>query len=246
MTDADSVLKTVALRKNYRSGVLEVMALCGVNLEVERGEFVSIMGPSGCGKTTLLQILGGLARPTSGRIYIDGIDLTVVNDTERTRIRREKIGFVFQRFNLLSTLTVQGNIEIARHIYGGPPLDREEISDLLEIVSLRHKLEYKPLELSVGEQQRVAIARALVNKPAIILADEPTGNLDSRNSEQVLRLLSDLNREKNQTIVMITHDSQGAQKGSRVVEMLDGQILRSEATALLKDGEESSSAVRSL
>ena len=239
MTDADSVLKTVALRKNYRSGVLEVMALCGVNLEVERGEFVSIMGPSGCGKTTLLQILGGLARPTSGRIYIDGIDLTVVNDTERTRIRREKIGFVFQRFNLLSTLTVQGNI-------GGPPLDREEISDLLEIVSLRHKLEYKPLELSVGEQQRVAIARALVNKPAIILADEPTGNLDSRNSEQVLRLLSDLNREKNQTIVMITHDSQGAQKGSRVVEMLDGQILRSEATALLKDGEESSSAVRSL
>ncbi len=246
MTDADTVLKTVELRMTYLSGALEVPALRGVDLEIERGEFVSIMGPSGCGKTTLLHMLGGLARPTSGRIYVDDIDLTAVTDAERTRIRRDKIGFVFQGFNLLPTLTVQGNIEIARQIYGGPQLGRDEIGDLLGIVRLRHKLEYKPLDLSAGEQQRVAIARALVNKPAIILADEPTGNLDSRNSEQVLRLLSDLNREKKQTIVMITHNPQAAHMSRRVVEMLDGQVLRSEAAELVKEREAASSAVRSL
>ena len=225
MTERPSVLKTVALRKVYLTGSLDVPALRGIDIDVLAGEFVSIMGPSGCGKTTLLQILGGLSKPTSGHVYVDGVDLASISDSELTKMRCLKIGFVFQRFNLLPTLTVQGNLEIARQIYGGPPVSRQEAGDMLEIVHLRHKLDYKPLELSVGEQQRVAIARALVNKPAILLADEPTGNLDSRNSEQVLRLLSDLNRERQQTIAMITHNPQAAEMGNRIIEMLDGQIV---------------------
>jgi putative ABC transport system ATP-binding protein len=225
MTERASVLKTVAVRKVYHTGSLDVPALQGIDLDIKKAEFVSIMGPSGCGKTTLLQILGGLSRPTSGHVFVDSVDLAAISDSARTQLRCRKIGFVFQRFNLLPTLTVQGNIEIARQIYGGRPVSRGEVGDLLEIVHLRHKLDYKPLELSVGEQQRVAIARALVNQPSIILADEPTGNLDSRNSEQVLGLLADLNREKGQTIVMITHNPQAAEMGNRIVEMLDGQIV---------------------
>lgn len=225
MTERPSILKTVALRKVYRTGSLDVPALQGIDLDVLAGEFVSIMGPSGCGKTTLLQILGGLSKPTSGYVSVDGVDLASISDSELTKMRCLKIGFVFQRFNLLPTLTVQGNLEIARQIYGGPPVSRQEVGDMLEIVHLRHKLDYKPLELSVGEQQRVAIARALVNKPAILLADEPTGNLDSRNSEQVLRLLFDLNRERQQTIAMITHNPRAAEMGNRIIEMLDGQIV---------------------
>ncbi len=224
MSQRAAVLKTIALRKVYRTGSLDVPALQGIDIDIKAGEFVSIMGPSGCGKTTLLQILGGLSSPTSGQVFIDGVDLGSISDAQRTRMRCLKIGFVFQRFNLMPTLTVQGNIEIARQIYGGERIHRDEVGDLLEIVHLRHKLDYKPLELSAGEQQRVAIARALVNNPAIILADEPTGNLDSRNSEQVLRLLADLNREKQQTVVMITHNPQAAEMGNRVIEMLDGQI----------------------
>lgn len=245
MSQRPAILKTVALRKVYRTGSLDVPALQGIDIEIKAGEFVSIMGPSGCGKTTLLQILGGLSRPTSGQVFIDGVDLAGISDAERTRLRCRKIGFVFQRFNLLPTLTVQGNIEIARQIYGGEPVTRDEVGDLLEIVHLRHKLDYKPLELSVGEQQRVAIARALVNKPSIILADEPTGNLDSRNSEQVLRLLSDLNREKHQTIVMITHNPEAAEMGNRTIEMLDGQI-RSHGTVaeLVEEPEQARSQAR--
>ena len=225
MIERSSVLKTVALRKVYRTGSLDVPALQGIDMDIQAGEFVSIMGPSGCGKTTLLQILGGLSKPTAGHVYVEGVDLGSISDSGRTKLRCLKIGFVFQRFNLLPTLTVQGNLEIARQIYGGPPVSRQEVGDMLEIVPLRHKLDYKPLELSAGEQQRVAIARALVNKPAILLADEPTGNLDSHNSEQVLRLLADLNREKGQTIVMITHNLQAAEIGDRIIEMLDGQIV---------------------
>ena len=244
MSQRAAVLKTIALRKVYKTGSLDVPALQGIDLEIKAGEFVSIMGPSGCGKTTLLQILGGLSSPTSGQVFIDGIDLASVSDAQRTRMRCLKIGFVFQRFNLMPTLTVQGNIEIARQIYGGEPIHREEVGDLLEIVHLRHKLDYKPLELSVGEQQRVAIARALVNTPAIILADEPTGNLDSRNSEQVLRLLSDLNREKRQTIVMITHNPQAAEMGNRIIEMLDGEIRSHGTVAELVEPEQARSQAR--
>ena len=243
MSQRAAVLKTIALRKVYKTGSLDVPALQGIDLEIKAGELVSIMGPSGCGKTTLLQILGGLSSPTSGQVFIDGVDLASVSDAQRTRMRCLKIGFVFQRFNLMPTLTVQGNIEIARQIYGGE-IHREEVGDLLEIVHLRHKLDYKPLELSAGEQQRVAIARALVNNPAIILADEPTGNLDSRNSEQVLRLLSDLNREKQQTIVMITHNPQAAEMGNRVIEMLDGEIRSHGTVAELVEPEQARSQAR--
>ena len=225
MADYQTILKVIDLRKTYKVGKVGVPALRGVNLEIAAGEFVSIMGPSGCGKSTFLHLLGGLARPTEGRIILDGVDLTTISDGERTRLRRDKIGFVFQRFNLLPTLTVQGNLEIARQIFGNGLPNKEEIAGQLEIVGLADKIHHRPLELSVGEQQRVAIARALVNKPALILADEPTGNLDSENSRQVLDLLVRLNREQNQTIVMITHNPQAAEIGHRTVEMLDGRVV---------------------
>jgi putative ABC transport system ATP-binding protein len=223
--DRRTIVRVSDLRMTYSVGKVEIPALRGVNVEIEEGEFVSIMGPSGCGKSTFLHLMGGLAQPTSGTIVLDGVDLTKVSDSERTRIRREKIGFVFQRFNLLPTLTVQGNIEIARQIFGNGLPSRDEIVRLLEIVGLEKKLHHRPLELSVGEQQRVAIARALINKPALILADEPTGNLDSRNSQQVLDLLVELNTHKNQTIVMITHNPQAAEVGDRTIEMLDGRVV---------------------
>lgn len=222
---ATMILKTVDLRMTYKVGKVEVPALRGVSIQIQRGEFVSIMGPSGCGKSTLLHLMGGLARPTSGKVFVDGTELTGLKDAERTRLRREKMGFVFQRFNLFPTLTVQGNIEIARQIYGNGHLGRQEALELLDIVGLGHKLHHKPLELSVGEQQRVAIARALVNKPGIILADEPTGNLDSQNSQLVLELLAELNRDLKQTIVMITHNPQAAEVGDRLIEMLDGRVV---------------------
>jgi putative ABC transport system ATP-binding protein len=209
----------------FRAGRLEVPALRGVNIEVDRGEFVSIMGPSGCGKSTLLHLLGGLARPTSGRIFVDGVEMSVASDTERTRTRREKIGFVFQRFNLLPTLTVRGNLEIARQIQGEKPPPRERLMELLEMVGLPHKVQMKPLELSAGEQQRIAIARALVNSPAILLADEPTGNLDSVNSGLILDLFKGLNRRLGQTILMITHNPEAAAVTHRRVEMRDGRVI---------------------
>lgn len=220
-----TILKVIDLRKVYKVGKVEIPAVRGVNIEIATGEFVSIMGPSGCGKSTFLHLLGGLAQPTEGKIILDGQDLTTIGDGERTRLRREKIGFVFQRFNLLPTLTVQGNIEIARQVFGNGIPSKKEIALLLEIVGLDHKMHHRPLELSVGEQQRVAIARALINKPSLILADEPTGNLDSQNSRQVLDLLAQLNRQQNQTIVMITHNPQAAEVGHRIIEMLDGRVV---------------------
>jgi putative ABC transport system ATP-binding protein len=220
-----TILKTEDLRMVFRAGRLEVPALRGVNIEVDRGEFVSIMGPSGCGKSTLLHLLGGLARPTSGRIFVDGVEMSVASDTERTRTRREKIGFVFQRFNLLPTLTVRGNLEIARQIQGEKPPPRERLMELLEMVGLPHKVQMKPLELSAGEQQRIAIARALVNSPAILLADEPTGNLDSVNSGLILDLFKGLNRRLGQTILMITHNPEAAAVTHRRVEMRDGRVI---------------------
>ncbi|MEE9263214.1 MAG: ABC transporter ATP-binding protein [Vicinamibacteria bacterium] len=238
MESTGSILKVVDLRKIYKVGKVEVPALRGVNVEIKAGEFVSIMGPSGCGKSTLLHLMGGLARPSSGKVILDGEDLSLTNDAERTRLRRKKIGFVFQRFNLLPTLTVQGNLEIARQIFGNGRAGGREIAELMDIVGLTHKLHHKPLELSVGEQQRVALARALVNHPAIILADEPTGNLDSENSRQVLELLVDLNRKSKQTIVMITHNPEAAEVGHRVIEMLDGRVVdHANAPHLVNTGE---------
>jgi putative ABC transport system ATP-binding protein len=213
----------------YHVGAQEVRALCGVDIAVQAGEFAAIMGPSGCGKSTLLNLLGGLARPTAGRVIVDGTEISVAGDAERTRVRREKIGFVFQRFNLLPTLTVRGNLEIARQIQGQPAPSRERLQELLERVGLPHKEQMKPLDLSAGEQQRIAIARALVNSPAILLADEPTGNLDSVNSALILGLFKDLNQRQGQTILMITHNPEAAAVANRTIQMRDGRVVEGAA-----------------
>jgi putative ABC transport system ATP-binding protein len=229
------ILQTVDLRMVYHVGHVEVEALRGVDIEVAKGEFVSIVGPSGCGKSTLLHLLGGLARPTSGKILVDGQEISASTDRERTTVRREKIGFVFQRFNLFPTLTVQGNLEIARQIQGLGVPPRERLLEILEMVGLPHKIGMKPLDLSAGEQQRIAIARALVNEPAIVLADEPTGNLDSVNSTLILDLFRDLNRRLGQTIMMITHNPEAAAVGHRTIEMKDGQVVSHGLADLLRD-----------
>jgi putative ABC transport system ATP-binding protein len=220
----NKAIETINLSMTYRTGKIGVPALQNVSFTVDRGEFIAIMGPSGCGKSTLLHLLGGLLLPTGGRIFIDGIDISALSDAERTTVRREKIGFVFQRFNLLPTLTAKGNIELAKKIHGNGSLSRNGISEVLDILGLAGKINARPVELSGGEQQRVAIARALINQPSIILADEPTGSLDSKNAHTVLRMLQTLNEKLKQTIVMITHDSEAASIASRVIEMKDGRI----------------------
>lgn len=219
------ILQTENLVMTYRVGKVDVHALRGVNLSVEAGEFVAIMGPSGCGKSSLLHILGGLLKPTSGRVIVEGEDLATVSDAERTDIRRRKIGFVFQRFNLFPTLTAEGNLKLAEHIHGDSRENTELRREVLRLLRLENKMRHKPLELSGGEQQRVAIARAVINHPAIVLADEPTGNLDSENSDIVLKMLVQLNRELKQTIVMITHNPEAAAVANRTIQMRDGQIV---------------------
>jgi len=221
----EPILKTSDLRMVFHVGKLDVHALRGVDVQVQKGEFVAIMGPSGCGKSTLLHLLGGLARPTSGHIFVDGVEISTADDAERTAIRRDKIGFVFQRFNLLPTLTVRGNLEIARQVQGNGTLPRERLIQMLEMVGLPHKIQMKPLDLSAGEQQRIAIARALINEPAIVLADEPTGNLDSVNSGLILDLFRELNARLGQTIMMITHNPEAAAVAHRIIEMKDGRVL---------------------
>lgn len=222
------ILKTENLVMTYRVGKVDVQALRGVNLSIETGQFVSIMGPSGCGKSTMLHILGGLLQPTGGRVIVDSEDLATMSDAARTDMRRRKIGFVFQRFNLFPTLSAEGNLKLAEQIHGNgrSKADEETRREILRLLKLENKMRHKPLELSGGEQQRVAIARAIINRPAIILADEPTGNLDSENSVIVLEMLQKLNRELGQTIVMITHNPEAAQVASRIVEMRDGQIVK--------------------
>lgn len=224
-----SILRTENLQMTYRVGKVDVHALRGVDLAVAPGEFVSIMGPSGCGKSTLLHVLGGLLQPTSGKVLVDGEDLAAMSDAARTDLRRRKIGFVFQRFNLFPTLTAEGNLKLAEHIHGRgnhTPEDAVRRREVLQLLRLENKMRHKPLELSGGEQQRVAIARAIITNPAIILADEPTGNLDSENSEIVLEMLRKLNRELNQTIVMITHNPEAATVANRTIEMRDGHVVR--------------------
>lgn len=214
------------LQMIYRVGKVDVPALRGVSLTVKSGEFLAIMGPSGCGKSTLLHLLGGLLRPTCGRIFIDGVDVASVSDAERTEIRRRKMGFVFQRFNLLPTLTAIDNIELAREIQGnGHIRNLQTTKEILGLLGIADKMHHKPSELSGGEQQRVAIARSVVSRPAILLADEPTGNLDTDNSQMVLQMLQELNVKYGQTVVMITHDPEAASTASRIVEMRDGKIL---------------------
>ena len=220
-----NAIETVDLNMTYRSGNVDVPAVQDVNLTVKNGEFIAIMGPSGCGKTTLLHLLGGLLQPTGGKILIDGIDISELADAERTALRRKKIGYVFQRFNLLPTLTARGNIELAKKIHGNGfehPIGADKI---FEMLGLSGKENSRPLELSGGEQQRVAIARAVINRPSIILADEPTGSLDSRNSRTVLEMLRNLNETLGQSIVIITHDADAASTADRVIEMKDGRIF---------------------
>jgi putative ABC transport system ATP-binding protein len=212
------------LRKIFRVGEVDVQALRGVDLDVQRGEFVSIIGPSGSGKSTLFYILGGLMPPTSGSIHIARRDLLGMTDVQRTELRKTSVGFVFQKYNLLPTLTARDNIEIARDIAGKDgPLD-PSFTEGLNLLGIAGRLDHKPRALSGGEQQRVAIARAIVNQPAILLADEPTGNLDTENSTAVLGLLRGLNERLGQTILMITHNPEAAAYGHRIVKMRDGRI----------------------
>ena len=222
---AETIIHIRDLHKVYRVGDIDVAALRGANLDVPRGEFLAVVGPSGSGKSTLFHILGGLAQPTSGTVVVDGEDLAALGDSGRTRLRRNKVGFVFQRYNLLPTLTALGNIQIARHISGRKgPLDNGFL-ELLKMLRIEHRLDHKPRALSGGEQQRVAIARALVNHPAILLADEPTGNLDTENALTVLEVLRDLNQRLGQTILMITHNPEAASFAHRTARMRDGRFL---------------------
>src|ERR671938_1150541 len=220
-----TILKAENLSKVYRVGSVDVPALRGVSLDVEEGEFVAIMGPSGCGKSTMLHLLGGLLTPTSGRIIIDDEDLTAASDAKRTDIRRRKIGFVFQRFNLFPTLTAEGNLRLAESMQTNGKDDPQRRREVLRLLRLEDKMHHKPLELSGGEQQRVALARAVVTRPALVLADEPTGNLDSENSAIVLNMFQEMNYRFNQTIIMITHNPEAAAMCRRIVQMRDGQIV---------------------
>ena len=228
------VLETIDLKMIYHVGKVDVPALRGVNMQIREGEYVAIMGPSGCGKSTFLHIVGGMLQPTSGRVRIDGEEMTEMTDAARTDVRRRKIGFVFQRFNLFPTLSAEGNLKLAERIHDqqrngqGDAARRREV---LRLLRLEDKMHHKPLELSGGEQQRVAIARAIITRPAILLADEPTGNLDTENSQVVLDMLRNLNSEFGQTIVMITHNPEAARLTDRIIEMRDGQVVATRTRA---------------
>ena len=220
-----SILMTQGLRKVYGAGDTEVRALDGVDLSVGQGEFVAIVGTSGSGKSTLLHMLGGLDRPTAGKVFVDGNDIFALRDDALTIFRRRKIGFVFQAYNLVPVLSVYENIVLPIELDGGAP-DRAYIDEIARTLGLESKLQSLPSQLSGGQQQRVAIARALATKPAIILADEPTGNLDSRTSQDVLGLMKVTGEKFGQTIVMITHNEEIAQLAQRIVRIEDGRIVR--------------------
>jgi putative ABC transport system ATP-binding protein len=222
------IIQAENVTKVYRIGKVDVPALRGVSFSVEKGEFVTIVGPSGSGKSTLFYILGGLTRATSGRVTIDGADFAQLSDAQRTEMRKRKIGFVFQKFNLLPTLTAKGNIEIAREIAGKNGVDKKLFDQVTQMLGISGRLDHRPSELSGGEQQRVALARAVVNGPALILADEPTGNLDSQNSDIVLKMLRDANKQFGQTVLMITHNPEAAEIGDRIIHMRDGLIVSAE------------------
>ena len=218
-----TILETKDLRKVYGSGDTEVRALDGVDLTVEKGEFVAVVGTSGSGKSTLLHMLGGLDRPTSGTVTVDGRELSALKDEELTIFRRRKIGFVFQNYNLVPVLNVYENIVLPIQLDGNAP-DRDYVDQIIETLGLGNKLQNLPNNLSGGQQQRVAIARALAAKPAILLADEPTGNLDSKTSQDVMGLLKVTSQRFAQTIVMITHNEEIAQMADRIVRIEDGRI----------------------
>jgi putative ABC transport system ATP-binding protein len=222
-----TLIETIDLRMTYRVGKVDVQALRGVNLRIREGELTAIMGPSGCGKSTLMHILGAMTKPTGGKVLIGGRDIGAMNDAALTGIRRDKVGFVFQKFNLLPTLTARGNIDVARYIHGTIAKDGhdEHLTEILRLLMIEDKMGRKPAELSGGEQQRVAIARSVANKPAILLADEPTGSLDSKNSEIVLNMFRELNRRFKQTIILVTHNPELVTYTDRLIEMRDGVIV---------------------
>jgi putative ABC transport system ATP-binding protein len=226
---SEYVLETKDVTKVYETGETKVTALADVDLQVEKGDFVSIMGPSGSGKTTLLVILSCFDKPTSGQVIIDGVDVTKMKEAELPKIRAEKIGFVFQNFNLIPTLSALENIELPME-RGKIPKDkrRSRALGLLESVGLKDKANRRPNKLSAGEQQRVAIARALANGPAIILADEPTGNLDSKTGREIVQLLRKLSREECRTIILVTHDKQMASLSNRMLSLRDGKLQKKE------------------
>ena len=225
MTSSTPIIQVRGLRKVYHVGEVDVNALRGVDLTVARGEFLAIVGPSGSGKSTLFHILGGLAAPTEGEVIIDGQNIRDLSDSQRTELRQRKVGFVFQKYNLLPTLSARDNIEIARYLAHNTAPQDGHFAEVLNLLGITQRLDHKPRALSGGEQQRVAIARAMVNAPAILLADEPTGNLDTENSNAVLNLLREVNHRIGQTILMITHNPEAASFADRIVSMRDGRIL---------------------
>jgi putative ABC transport system ATP-binding protein len=223
---AEPIIRVRNLRKTYQTGKVSVDALRGVNLTVPPGEFLSIVGPSGSGKSTLFHIVGGLTPPSSGEVIVAGRNVSAVGDSGRTELRRKSVSFVFQKFNLLPNLTARDNIRVALYIASQPTKPfGAELESVISLLGISNRLDHKPSEMSGGEQQRVAIARAIATHPAILLADEPTGNLDTANSLAVLKLLRDLNQRLGQTILMITHNTEAAEYGDRIVHMRDGQLV---------------------
>ncbi len=220
----DWVIELEGIRKVYRMGEVDVNALDGLNLRVQRGDVLAIMGPSGSGKSTLMNIIGCLDRPTSGTYRLDGKTVSEMKDDSLAEIRNRKVGFVFQSFNLLGRSTATANVELPLRYSGVNKGRRERAQEVLRLVGLEERMQHRPMELSGGQQQRVAIARALVNKPAIILADEPTGNLDSRSGAEILDLLIKLNRDSGVTLIIVTHDPKVAERAHRTIRLKDGSI----------------------
>ena len=224
----DSIVTATDVRRRYGEGAAAVDALAGVSVDFERGRYSAIMGPSGSGKSTLMHILAGLDRPTGGSVVLDGVEITKLEDGDLTRLRRDKLGFIFQFFNLLPVLTAEENIVLPLSIAGERP-DAEWLRRLVETVGLSDRLTHRPAELSGGQQQRVAVARALISKPAVVFADEPTGNLDSKSSEEVLRMLRQSVDELGQTVVMVTHDPEAASYADRLIVLRDGLVVHDAA-----------------
>jgi len=223
------ILRTESLKKEYPMGKLTVKALDGISIEIKKGEFVALMGPSGSGKTTLLNLIGLLDGPSSGKIFIDGCQMSNLAEEEKTNIRLEKLGYIFQFFNLLNELTAVENVSLPLLLKGVPKKDAEKkAAEHLKLVGLGHRLNNKPNELSGGEQQRVAIARALTGEPVLLLADEPTANLDSKTAEEIISLFRKLNKERGETIFMVTHEPELGRRADRIIRLRDGVVEKDE------------------